>query len=116
MTTKIHTLSDLKEFLGTLTDEQLSRSVKVAEDERTPIEMWQVEILDCDMINPSGEGAEPITDYLEGGQFYAPDFDINEEVVVAKKGEIYFYADEAEKDLRTFKATKPPSLGSLDGG
>lgn len=89
MEIKVNTWRELKEFANSLTDEQLDRKLFFAEEERPLKSIDEVVILDCPHINPSGEAAEPITDYLPGGQFYDPEFNADDEEVVADTGFIY---------------------------
>lgn len=94
METKINTWADLKQFTSTLNDEQLLQPVSISESDRPLKKIDSVEVLECDHINPSGEMAEPITDYLPGGQHYDPDFDPAEDGIVASTGFVFLVIEE----------------------
>lgn len=93
MEQKISTLQNLKDFLSLLSEEQLKQPVKISAEDTEIVLMTEAHVLTCDYIDPSGDCAEPITDYLKGGQFYDEDDDMSDEPIVARKGDIIFYVD-----------------------
>lgn len=84
------TYKELKDFCDSLTEDQLNQTVNIWGEgiSKRPISM--AEILKEDMINPSGDGAEPVSVYKD-----EPDFD--GEPLVAEKGEIFLVVDESFK-------------------
>ncbi|MFA6057262.1 MAG: hypothetical protein WC756_03615 [Taibaiella sp.] len=64
MTTNINSWSELKNFANTLTEEQLQQPVRIW-GESFAADIESVEVLDEDMINPSGEGCEPVSAYAD---------------------------------------------------
>jgi len=61
---KSMTCGELKQFLSTLTEDQLAQEVKVSGEK----DCWWIsgtDILTEDHINPSGEGMEPLSDYAD---------------------------------------------------
>lgn len=98
MEQKIETLQNLKDFLSLLSEDQLKQPVKISAEDMETVLMTEAHVLTCDYIDPSGDCAEPITDYLEGGQFYDKDEDMSDEPIVAKKGDVIFYADDVDFD------------------
>jgi hypothetical protein len=84
------TYGDLKRGLSELTDEQLKQDVRVSGEEHSArvCEMW---ILEEDHINPSGEGMEPVSAYLDDPE-YGQEF-VDGEVIVAKKGTVLLVED-----------------------
>lgn len=86
----IKTWADLKEFANTLSEEQLNQKVKVFGENHSET-VKSVEIFDEDMIDPSGDGCEPISVYLNDPE-YGQDF-IDSETVCYKAGTIMITAD-----------------------
>lgn len=84
----------LKDFLNSLTEEQLDQEVMIQGEARIYPKIG-FEIMSEDYINPSGEGAEPISDYLPGGVGYDEDYplDVTDETVVLKKGQVVYFID-----------------------
>lgn len=82
----------IKDFANNLTEEQLQQPLRLSTEDCNHIGVC-LDVLQCDYINPSGEMAEPITDYMPGGQFHDEDIDWEDEPVVASKGEIWVIAD-----------------------
>jgi len=72
---------DLKDFLSTLTDDQLDQPVNVLTGTEC-IQVCEIWTLEEDYINPTGEGLEPVS-------AYADDPDYADELVIAKAGEIF---------------------------
>ena len=82
----------LKEFVNTLTDEQLTQSVRVC-GEGFGATIDDINILEEDYIDPSGCGIEPKSLYLES--LDSIDREIGEsEEIVAKKGTIIMYSEQ----------------------
>jgi len=94
---KIENLGDMLEFLRGLNEDQLKKKIFVLVGENPKAVINAAVILECDYINPSTEVAEPITDYLPGGEFYLDsdgvEADISGEAIVARKGEVYFFSE-----------------------
>lgn len=83
---------DLLEKLSGFTEEQLDQPVNVALCDAPLVQIKSIWIVEEDYINPSGEGAEPIS-------AYAGDPDYEGEPVVVKKGEIFLIdTDEKKRD------------------
>ncbi len=72
---------------ATLTEEELDQDVQWATEGRSgkTVDLW---ITSEDMINPSGDGCEPVSVY-EG----EPDFDVEAETVIYKKGTVILLID-----------------------
>lgn len=82
---------ELKEFLGTLTEEQLDQAV-LLQSEWKGYDVIMPEIMEEDYINPSGEGAEPISLYPTDPE--DPDYcDITDEPIVIKKGSVMYFLE-----------------------
>lgn len=86
---KIYTYQDMLDFLLTKTPEELAQPALVSAENfgAQIVGEWTAEE---DHINPSGEGAEPRSAYLPGGDFYEPSEDYSDEPVVIKKGSFCF--------------------------
>jgi len=87
------TYRQLKDILNALTDEQLDESIYCASEIGGGIvnEVW---IVEEDQINPSGEGMEPISHYMdENGNNLDEYFDANKESIVCKKGTVVLLMD-----------------------
>jgi hypothetical protein len=82
----------LKEFLNTLTEEQLNQEIMIQSEDKG-YSFIRGEVLTEDCINPSGEGAEPISMYLPSGCGYDENdpFDVTDEPVVLRKGQVVYY-------------------------
>lgn len=78
---------DLKDFCNTLTEDQLNYQVSWIGEYRGG-NVANVESFAEDMIDPSGEGIEPVSVY-EGDK----DFDIEQETVVFEKGTPMIWVD-----------------------
>lgn len=85
MTEEIQTWYELKKFCNTLEGGQLGQPVKVW-GEGFCHTVTSVEILEEDMINPSGDGAEPVSAYLDDKD-YGKEF-VEGETKVANQGDI----------------------------
>lgn len=94
MIQSLTTWRELKRFAESLTESQLDEKLFFGATEQPVRTIDEVEILECDYINPSGETIEPITDYLPGGQYYEDDFDAEDEAVVFSKGTIFLVNNE----------------------
>lgn len=85
----IENWDDLKMFCLTLTEDQLKQPVK-GWGEIADAEIHAVQILDQDYINPTGEVAEPISDYSTIGDYTEEEIEsYRKECLVGKKGEIF---------------------------
>lgn len=84
---EIETLYDLKKILNTLSGEQLGQKLKVWGSWMPNSELIKIEIIEEDLINPSGEFLEPVSVYKDEPGV------LEEEQVIVKKGEIWFQAD-----------------------
>jgi len=86
------TYRELKEQIEKLTPEQLDEQVKVI-DETGMYNIGKLWCLEDDYINPSGEGIEPRSMYVEGGDGYDPEYDFSEEPIILTKGTILLSAE-----------------------
>lgn len=85
----LNTWADLKAFANELSDEQLSQPV-IIWGEGFVKDAQFVEVIQEDMINPSGEGCEPVSVYTNDPEYT----DILEsEKIQVYKGEIRIAAD-----------------------
>jgi hypothetical protein len=85
---EIETLYDLRKLLNSLSGEQLGQKIKVWGDGLPSyLELTKIEIVEEDLINPSGEFLEPVSVYKDEPGV------LEEEPVVVHKGEIWFQAD-----------------------
>lgn len=94
MSTSAKTLRQLKEFLNTLSEDQLDQTIKIAETDRPIKRIAIFDVLQEDYINPSGECAEPKSYYMPGGEFYDPAEDYSDEPICAEKGDVFFHIAE----------------------
>jgi hypothetical protein len=85
----LNTWADMKAFVNELNDEQLTQPVKIwGEGYSKDAEF--VEIIQEDMINPTGDGCEPVSVYTNDPEYV----DILEyESISVHKGEIRITAD-----------------------
>ena len=92
----LHTLSDLKTFLNTLTEEQLKRPIVIAPEDHFGLVVVGCESLECDYISPSDELFEPITEYHRGRMLYGKltAEELAKEPIVAHRGDTIFFAEE----------------------
>jgi hypothetical protein len=90
MTEQIRTWHDVKRFANVLTEDQLFEPVKVW-GEGFCHDITSVQIMEEDHVNPSGDGAEPVSVYLNDPE-YGQEF-IDGETIVVKKGEIRLEAE-----------------------
>lgn len=94
MFTKLSTFGGLKQFVNTLSEDQLKQKLRFWGDEIGGT-FEGVQVLQDDQINPFGDGCEDRSPYLPGGEHYDPQFDMENEPIVLSKGAIMF---EIEKD------------------
>lgn len=90
------TLKELKEFLNTLSEEQLNQPIRISELDMPVKGISIFDVLQEDHINPSGECAEPISVYLPGGAGHdeTDDWDYENEAIVFYKGDVFFHVSE----------------------
>lgn len=80
---------ELKEFLCSLTDEQLDQKVLLQSETEAYSDIIP-DITDENYINPSGEGAEPISSFTSDPD--DPNYvDVEGELIVLYKGQIMYY-------------------------
>lgn len=93
------TYRELKVALDALTEEQLDQTVTAQDEDYIGdvTEIWQAE---DDYINPSGDGAEPITEYrgMAIAEGYAEneeelEADLKDEPIVIKKGSLFLMTE-----------------------
>lgn len=94
MQIKIENLGDLKNVINTLSDEQLQQPVRICETDVRTKEINIIDVLEEDYINPSGECAEKLSDYLPGGENYNEGDDYRDEVIIATVGDVYLFIAE----------------------
>lgn len=83
--------SDIKEFVNSLTEEQLSQEVIFWGDENGG-GIYSIAITQDDLINPSGDGVEPLSFYMNSEN--SDDIETaKEEPIVIKKGTIILEVD-----------------------
>ena len=82
---------DLLESLKSFTEEQLDQLANVAPVEQPLVPVGGIWIVEEDHINPSGDGAEPVSSYKND-----PDFESNyaDEPIVLKKGTVLIFGTE----------------------
>ena len=90
MQQQILTYKELKDFLENLSEKQLNQTIKIwVEDYGSHENNFSIGILDEDYINPSGEGAEPVSSYAFDSDY--KDIFYEKEPRVALSGDIYLY-------------------------
>jgi len=82
-TTNINNWSDLKEFVQSLSEAELQQPV-ITWGESYSKRVHSISIMTEDMINPSGDGCEPLSAYTDDSDYT----DMVDEPVIVKKGEI----------------------------
>lgn len=87
---KLNTWADLKKFANSLTEEQLKQPVKIYGEGHSETASF-VEVFKEDMINPSGDGCEPVSVYLNDPE-YGKEY-VEGETVIYKAGVIMITAD-----------------------
>lgn len=92
------TYSDLKTLLEGMTPEQLAMDVIVCAEEPGrggPVDHpWTAEE---DQVNPSGDGMEPISTYQPGGCGYEEGMEIDDEPIVARKGQVLLMLEDSRR-------------------
>lgn len=88
------TYRELKNFCNTLTKKQLQQEVKIWGEGISKQSIAEIDVLKEDMINPSGDGAEPISAYKDDPEY------AEGEAVVAKKGEIILHVNDGNFDTK----------------
>lgn len=84
--------SDLKEFVNSLNDEQLQQEILVWDEDGGGGMIYSISITEDDMINPSGEGLEPISLYSNSDD--AEDIELAKyEPIILRKGAIILNMD-----------------------
>lgn len=78
---KKFTYRELKNIIGTFSEEQLDQSVICCGEADNSLRVEKVWIVEEDQINPSGDGMEPVSAYIDD-----PDVDVEGEFVVCAKG------------------------------
>jgi hypothetical protein len=78
------TYAQLLEELKKLTPEQLQQTAQAAGVDMPTFEIGEVWIASEPFINPSGDGAEPLSAYT--GANADPDFDVSDEAIVIPQG------------------------------
>jgi hypothetical protein len=86
------TLAHLKNFVNSLNEDELKQPLRFWGEEVGGT-IAAAEILNDDYINPSGESLEPRAMYLQGGEFYQEDAEMEDEPIVLHKGAIVFEVD-----------------------
>lgn len=86
----------LKNQLNTLTEEQLDMPVQMVLLDEPLVKATSLFILDEDMINPSGEGCEPVSNYCLGCDHESDDGDCaHDSPVLYRKGEVFLEGEYA---------------------
>lgn len=86
---------ELRDQLNALTAEQLEQPA-LAYNEDYTMRIHKVDIIQEDMVNPSGEGAEPASLYCLGcddPECESSDSSAHGESIIAKKGDVFIELD-----------------------
>lgn len=86
------TLAHLKNFVNSLSEDELKQPVRFWGEEVGGT-IAAAEMLNDDYINPSGECCEPRAAHLAGGEFYEADSQMEDEPIVLHKGSVVFEVD-----------------------
>lgn len=102
MQNNFENLGQLKNFINSLSEDELKQPLRFWGEEIGG-RISSAEILNDDYINPSGEGVEPRSPYLPGGEYHEPGEDYQDEPIVIQKGTVMFWIDGSPDHKKHFE-------------